>query len=206
MIDEVKYDDVILNYKRYNALSSCTAEATLTQSQCSLISAQNEALEFDFDRSVASYDTQDSFFTDALLLDNANFYIRNVGTNMFMTVESDCRAITLQPFDGSDAQRFMLRQGRNDIIQNKMCEGTKVLQIPYTSCSTTPPIMHPYHGGRLQSFRYSSSDGRIYNIYCESEKSLSAKSDSIPGSKPILEPHEENNPLHQWNIELLDEG
>ena len=125
------YDDLTFTYKRYNALSSCTAEATLTQSQCSSISLLNDALDFDFNKSIASFNTQEKFYSDALFLDNAKFYIRNVGTNMFMTVESNCVTVTLQPFQGSDAQQFMLKQGQKYVIQNKMCAGNKVLMIPY---------------------------------------------------------------------------
>ena len=212
MIDEVTYNDVIPNYKRYNNILSCTTEATLTQSQCSSISLQNEALNFDVDRSVASYHKQESFSTDALSVDYENFYIRNVGTNMFMTVASDCTTVTLQPFDGSDAQRFMLEPNIRIVIQNKRCTGSnKVLQILYnsipynSSCSTSlPPIMDFWQNGH-HFFEYSTSDGGIYNYICGPGITLSANSDSIPGSKPVFEPHEENNPLHQWNIELLDE-
>ena len=124
---------------------------------------------------------------------------------MFMTVANDCMTVTLQPFDGSDAQRFMLKRGiSRTVIQNKLCAGNKVLQIPSSSsCSTSLPIMDFWQNGH-HFFEYLS-DGGMYNYFCGPGLTLSAKSDSIPGSKPILEPHKENNPLHQWNIELLDE-
>jgi len=204
MIDEVTYNGVIPNYKRYNGILSCTIESTLTQSQCSSISVENEALTYDVNRSVASYDKQESFSTDALSINYENFYIRNVGTNMFMTVASDCMTVTLQPFDGSDAQRFVLKRGNRTVIQNKICAGNKVLQIPYnSSCSTSLPIMDFWQNGH-HFFEYLG-DGGIYNYFCGPGITLSAESDSIPGSKPILEPHNENNPIHQWDIELLDE-